>query len=329
MDDELDVEVTGAPLPPQLPLWTEMLFSVTRHSKVVIPPSHNSGPTTVARSTLRSACALKMLSTRNTADTRLQHCAAAAPLPCGLWRTPCTAVMSDAVQPLCEHVHKLAAMPPPLISSLRRWHAQTKVALQQCTPAGTGCTLQAEASWWYERQGRQPSIRTDAQLSACRLMCASVVLHARCSGSRHTRVAGCLWAVPVLHCSSVARTQAAADTSSTPWRAASERRLRGAARGKVKRRKTNNKKKVRKFDAPAANTTFAILLEESGLYDDNAEEPNYLTAAVGPSSCSVARKFCSVCGNFSKYTCVRCGSLYCCKRCFTTHSETRCLKFAL
>ena len=28
-----------------------------------------------------------------------------------------------------------------------------------------------------------------------------------------------------------------------------------------------------------------------------------------------------------RYKCVRCGSRYCSKRCFTVHTETRCLKF--
>lgn len=39
--------------------------------------------------------------------------------------------------------------------------------------------------------------------------------------------------------------------------------------------------------------------------------PSYLTAVVGPPRTAAPRKFCSVCGDFSTYTCTRCGSRYC------------------
>lgn len=55
--------------------------------------------------------------------------------------------------------------------------------------------------------------------------------------------------------------------------------------------------------------------------------PNYVTAAAPPPKTVSRRKFCSICGSFSKYTCVRCGSLYCSARCSTVHVETRCLAF--
>jgi zinc finger HIT domain-containing protein 1 len=94
--------------------------------------------------------------------------------------------------------------------------------------------------------------------------------------------------------------------------------------------------------------------------------PNYLSAAAGSSKSTAVRKFCSVCGNMSmyvtnysavellkdvpyfyhptvpwpglglsllasvlssRYTCVRCGSKYCCRKCYAVHTETRCLKF--
>lgn len=73
--------------------------------------------------------------------------------------------------------------------------------------------------------------------------------------------------------------------------------------------------------------TFTRLLEESGLESDNSGKPNYLTAAAGPPQHAAPRKFCSVCGSSSTYTCARCGLRYCCKRCYVTHTETRCLKF--
>mmetsp|Transcript_2305 Transcript_2305/g.3494 ORF Transcript_2305/g.3494 Transcript_2305/m.3494 type:complete len:175 (-) Transcript_2305:338-862(-) len=71
--------------------------------------------------------------------------------------------------------------------------------------------------------------------------------------------------------------------------------------------------------------TLARLLEEANL-STAPGNINYLTAAAGPPTTSSPRKFCSVCGALSKYTCVRCSSKYCCRKCFTIHSETRCLK---
>lgn len=56
------------------------------------------------------------------------------------------------------------------------------------------------------------------------------------------------------------------------------------------------------------------------------EAPNYASAAVGPSDLP-ERHFCSVCGFFSKYTCVPCGARYCGLRCLNTHLDTRCLKW--
>uniref|UniRef100_A0A7S0R3J5 HIT-type domain-containing protein n=1 Tax=Chlamydomonas leiostraca TaxID=1034604 RepID=A0A7S0R3J5_9CHLO len=80
--------------------------------------------------------------------------------------------------------------------------------------------------------------------------------------------------------------------------------------------------------APRGPRTFARVLEDYMLEQPaNPTHPSYLTAAAGPPKSSVARKFCSVCGNASAYTCARCGSRYCNRRCYTTHCETRCLKF--
>ncbi|EER01547.1 zinc finger protein HIT domain-containing protein, putative [Perkinsus marinus ATCC 50983] len=39
-------------------------------------------------------------------------------------------------------------------------------------------------------------------------------------------------------------------------------------------------------------------------------------------------KICSVCLFLAKYQCVRCGTLYCSKRCHDIHQETQCIKFA-
>ena len=68
-------------------------------------------------------------------------------------------------------------------------------------------------------------------------------------------------------------------------------------------------------------------VEDAALEGLPPEVPTYLTAQVGPPATTAARKFCSVCGDASKYTCVRCGSRFCCNRCYAVHTETRCLKF--
>lgn len=68
-------------------------------------------------------------------------------------------------------------------------------------------------------------------------------------------------------------------------------------------------------------------LEEAELEQLPEGAPSYLTAAVAPPKASAPRKFCSVCGDRSTYTCTRCGSRYCGRRCHAVHTETRCLKF--
>lgn len=40
------------------------------------------------------------------------------------------------------------------------------------------------------------------------------------------------------------------------------------------------------------------------------------------------RQFCAICGARAPYTCSRCGVRYCRRRCYGTHCETRCLKWA-
>lgn len=49
---------------------------------------------------------------------------------------------------------------------------------------------------------------------------------------------------------------------------------------------------------------------------------SYSTAKVPPSKFP-ERKFCSVCGFPSPYTCVKCGLRYCSGKCLRTHEETR------
>ncbi|KAJ3022496.1 hypothetical protein HKX48_006038 [Thoreauomyces humboldtii] len=72
--------------------------------------------------------------------------------------------------------------------------------------------------------------------------------------------------------------------------------------------------------------TLAILVQESGVESLPANVPSHLNTAAAPST-KPPRKFCSVCGYFSNYNCVRCGMLYCSIKCRDTHTETRCLKY--
>ncbi|XP_067944073.1 zinc finger HIT domain-containing protein 1-like [Watersipora subatra] len=69
---------------------------------------------------------------------------------------------------------------------------------------------------------------------------------------------------------------------------------------------------------------FAALVEEEQI--SKKDGPNFLNALV-PSPTYPARHFCAVCGYFSNYTCVACGTRYCSVRCLGTHQDTRCLKW--
>mmetsp|Transcript_546 Transcript_546/g.1408 ORF Transcript_546/g.1408 Transcript_546/m.1408 type:complete len:179 (-) Transcript_546:489-1025(-) len=96
---------------------------------------------------------------------------------------------------------------------------------------------------------------------------------------------------------------------------------------KGKKGKTAAARKTRRQqDRP---TTFAGLLEEVTVGPGQEGRPDYVSAAAGPPQSTAPRKFCSVCGFTAPYTCTRCGSRFCCKKCQTTHAETRCLKFTM
>ncbi|CAJ0836144.1 20801_t:CDS:2 [Entrophospora sp. SA101] len=86
-----------------------------------------------------------------------------------------------------------------------------------------------------------------------------------------------------------------------------------------KKTKARNKKELVK--QLAVKRTLNSLIEEAGLEELPSDVPNYLTAAVGPSKFP-SRKFCSVCGFLSKYTCRTCGMKYCSLKCLETHKET-------
>ncbi|KAL6784298.1 hypothetical protein ACKKBG_A05605 [Auxenochlorella protothecoides x Auxenochlorella symbiontica] len=104
-----------------------------------------------------------------------------------------------------------------------------------------------------------------------------------------------------------------------------------AAGGSSKKRKlkTGSMRKTRGMVAERARgpKLFRDWLEEADLAHHPG--PNYLTAAMGPPRSRSTRHSCTVCGDASKYSCTRCGSRFCSRRCNATHVETRCLKFTL
>ena len=117
-----------------------------------------------------------------------------------------------------------------------------------------------------------------------------------------------------------------------------EPKLDGAMTKIVAKKKTSSKKggkgratrdrRESNKGAASAKTmrTFNQLLEANALDEAPVGLPTYTTIAAGPPSSGAPRKFCSVCGFPSPYTCSRCGMRFCCRKCNQIHSETRCLK---
>ena len=70
----------------------------------------------------------------------------------------------------------------------------------------------------------------------------------------------------------------------------------------------------------------ADVLEEDGLTRGHVPPPHWVSASLGPSP-TPPRRWCSMCGLPAKYTCPRCRSRTCGRRCGAAHAETRCLKF--
>ena len=116
-----------------------------------------------------------------------------------------------------------------------------------------------------------------------------------------------------------------------------EPKLDGAMTKIVAKKKTSSKKggkgratRDRESNKGAASAktmrTFNQLLEANALDEAPVGIPTYTTIAAGPPSSGAPRKFCSVCGFPSPYTCSRCRMRFCCRKCNQIHSETRCLK---
>ncbi|KAG9291074.1 hypothetical protein G9A89_012946 [Geosiphon pyriformis] len=95
---------------------------------------------------------------------------------------------------------------------------------------------------------------------------------------------------------------------------------------------TNQKKKARSKKELLKQLTIKkslnVLLEESRIELLPPDTPTYLTAGASPSRYP-PRKFCSVCGFLSKYSCKTCGMKYCSTKCKETHEETRCMKYTV
>ena len=89
--------------------------------------------------------------------------------------------------------------------------------------------------------------------------------------------------------------------------------------------KKRRKSKVGDIFKLRAKRSFQALLEELAA-EGKKGEPNYTNAVAKPSNFP-NRHFCAVCGYFSKYTCVTCGTRYCCVNCLKTHKDTRCMKW--
>jgi zinc finger HIT domain-containing protein 1 len=64
------------------------------------------------------------------------------------------------------------------------------------------------------------------------------------------------------------------------------------------------------------------------IYTSSGQTINYLSVAA-PPSVRPPRQFCSVCGYFGSYSCVRCGMRFCSIRCNKSHKETRCLQLSI
>ena len=102
--------------------------------------------------------------------------------------------------------------------------------------------------------------------------------------------------------------------------------------GKKKRgRKSGGGQRKKLRGGARGPKSFSRLLEDFVIERSQSGDtgPSYLTAAAGPPRTGAPRKFCSICGMESQYTCSRCGQKYCKTKCYKTHCETRCLKFTL
>ncbi|XP_065183138.1 zinc finger HIT domain-containing protein 1-like [Sycon ciliatum] len=95
---------------------------------------------------------------------------------------------------------------------------------------------------------------------------------------------------------------------------------------KRQRASSQFKMKVRKNFAGLLEDVQAQYQQQPQPGEGERKKPTYFTAAA-PSPRLPKRRFCSVCGFPSTYTCPSCGARYCSSRCQKTHQDTRCLKW--
>jgi len=94
---------------------------------------------------------------------------------------------------------------------------------------------------------------------------------------------------------------------------------------KPKKGKKRISKKTKKEGYVKKNFNLKKLIKEEGL-DEPSKFINFVNCKSKPSLYP-KKKFCSICGNFAKYHCPRCGEPYCSLKCHKTHKEVLCLKF--
>ena len=69
----------------------------------------------------------------------------------------------------------------------------------------------------------------------------------------------------------------------------------------------------------------ALISYFKGIGNLPSSTPSYLSAVVPPSK-EPPRLFCSVCGYWGKYRCMKCALPFCSRDCEVNHEETRCEK---
>jgi zinc finger HIT domain-containing protein 1 len=98
----------------------------------------------------------------------------------------------------------------------------------------------------------------------------------------------------------------------------------GAHGSKVNKDKNRKKSRNAEYYKQRFRKNFPQLLEEDAI--QRPDPPNYLSAQATMSK-KPKKHLCSVCGYISHSYCPSCGSRYCCKKCYDTHKETRCMKY--
>lgn len=92
---------------------------------------------------------------------------------------------------------------------------------------------------------------------------------------------------------------------------------------KAKRKCKNKKSTTEKITFGKLNVTKYFLYEKDTIVN---RFPNYNNITVKKTK-HANFKICSICYNYSNYTCPKCLDKYCSKTCFKTHIESKCTKY--